>query len=202
MLRLLRIPHIVWRFVAPSIGFSVAVSPFVFTPVFCEPQPSPHNPPKLPSQTTKISPILAATQLQLDATVLVVDQILTEYEHQVSTLNQLELRHHILLRSSHGQLVSLEDELIAIRNDWMACCTRCSELEYCLDTALTCLTRSIDMVGLINPLFSIDNSDCTMYTRAGNILLLFQQNFADLQKQRNSVVQTWGKHTAEHIKQS
>ncbi|VDD82821.1 unnamed protein product [Mesocestoides corti] len=162
----------------------MAAAPSIFLTVFAETKSTSLLPaPKVPF-------ILAATQAQLDSTISILDQLILEFEFQVNTLTQLEARHHSLLKISHegpGN-PAVEDELTSIRCGWRASMARCVDLEYCLESAISCLERSLEVAVLVTPLFT-SAEDLSMCDRGGHILKNVQDNFEDLRQRRQFLTQ-------------
>uniref|UniRef100_A0A0R3S8Z1 TTC5_OB domain-containing protein n=2 Tax=Hymenolepis diminuta TaxID=6216 RepID=A0A0R3S8Z1_HYMDI len=160
----------------------LAVGSAIFLPVFCETTKK-EEIIKL-SKLSQISPVIPLTELQLDATISLFSQLILDLENQIATLTQLELEQHNILQliATEPGNPYLQDELTSIRSQWTACLTRCADLEYSLETAVTTLEHSLDLAVLVTPLFSI--SDLSMLDRAGNNLVLLQKTFEDLKKER------------------
>ncbi|VUZ46616.1 unnamed protein product [Hymenolepis diminuta] len=176
----------------------LAVGSAIFLPVFCETTKK-EEIIKL-SKLSQISPVIPLTELQLDATISLFSQLILDLENQIATLTQLELEQHNILQliATEPGNPYLQDELTSIRSQWTACLTRCADLEYSLETAVTTLEHSLDLAVLVTPLFSI--SDLSMLDRAGNNLVLLQKTFEDLKKERSRLIQAWNIHTSEHIR--
>nr|CDS27786.1 hypothetical protein HmN_000772320 [Hymenolepis microstoma] len=170
----------------------------IFLPVFC--QAAKKGETIKQSSLLQISPVLPLTELQLDATISLVSQLILDLENQIATLTQLDLGQHNVLQlivADPGNAL-LQDELTSIRNQWTACLTRCADLEYTLEIAITTLEHSLDLAVLVTPLFSIDN--ISMLDRAGNNLIILQKTFENLKKEHGRLAQIWSSRISEHIR--
>ncbi|KAM7540283.1 hypothetical protein Aperf_G00000045402 [Anoplocephala perfoliata] len=176
----------------------LAAAPAIFFPVLCESTQSgpTFRSPELP----RIFPVISLTQLQLDATVSLVSQLLLDLENQIATLSQLESAQHNVFQqvSTDPNNPTLQDKLVSIRNEWNACLTRCVDLEYSLETAFVTLEHSLNLAVLVTPLFSTDS--LSMLDRTGTLLDLLRKTFETLKKEHGRLVQTWNAHISENIR--
>lgn len=175
-----------------------AWTPAIFLPVVCETAKNTES--TCPSTLSKIPPIIPLTQLQIDATISVFSQLILDLESRINTLKQLELEQHTILQSiaSDPSNTFFQDELTRVRNQWNSCVTRCADLEYSLEIAVTTLEHSLDLAVLVTPLFS--KEDPSMLDRAGSNLILLQKTFEDLKKERVRLIQAWNARISEHIR--
>ncbi|BHF82162.1 hypothetical protein SprV_0802530700 [Sparganum proliferum] len=154
-----------------------------------------------------VPPTFSVIQLQVDASIAVVNQLLLDYEFQLASLAKLNETHRTLLQEMklRPDLDEYQDELVSLRSSWKDGLARCTDITYCIDVALSALQKSTEVAILSAPLFfpssaTHKSEDLSVSDRAAQMLNSFDASLVDLRQRQTRLVASWIEDESEHIK--
>lgn len=183
--------------IAPvKLLFSTAAA-FSVSPSVNGPHPSP--------VAIHVPPVLTNIQLQLDASVAVLGQLLLEYEMQISTLTNLEQSNDALIKllNEFPGNTEFADQLLRLRAVWQECSARCIVLQSCLDIASLSLEKSLDVAVIVGPHFAAKPvlEELAMCDRVASYSHMLQTTLTELKQKHASLVKAWNLQVAQDIRQ-